>query len=574
MSEGPDLDLARDPESGGPVDEARADDGPGALAATGTLSDADLAALAPYGTERSVEEGDMLFRAGDTEVAFYVVIEGAVEIRRDDLDGQVVLVTHGAHRFLGELSMFTGQRAYLTARVSQAGRVLVIPPDQFRRLGSAVPDLADAIFRTFVARRDLLRTGEGARAIRIVGSRYSAEAMALRAFAARNRLVHTWIDLEGADDVDVLLAGLGVRARDTPVVVTPTAVLRRPSPGEFADHLGLTFHATPGFLFDLVVVGTGPAGLAAAVYGASEGLNTISLDAVAFGGQAGASSRIENYMGFPTGVSGSDLTARAAIQALRLGAKLNAPCEAVGLRVEHGYHVVVLADGSEVACRAVIVASGARYRRLDVDDLERFEGAGVYYAATDLEARECRESQVVVVGGGNSAGQAALYLAQQGSRVIIAIRRPDLAATMSRYLIDRIDADPRIDLATTTEVRSLAGDGHLASITLEHTPSGEHRQVDCAGLFCFIGAVPSTAWLGGAVALDRSGFVLTGRALDPQFAEAALFAGRAPLPFETSVPGVFAAGDVRQGSLKRVAAAVGEGSSAVRSVHEVLAATA
>ena len=311
-------------------------------------------------------------------------------------------------------------------------------------------------------------------------------------------------------------------------------MLRRPTPGEFADHLGLTFHATPGFLFDLVVVGTGPAGLAAAVYGASEGLDTISLDAVAFGGQAGASSRIENYVGFPTGISGGDLTARAAIQALRLGAKLNAPCEAAGLRLEHGFHVVVLADGSEVACRAVIVASGAQYRRLDVDDLARFEGAGVYYAATDLEARECRDSQVVVVGGGNSAGQAALYLAQQGSHVTIAIRRDDLAATMSRYLIDRIEADDRIDLATTTEVRALAGDGHLARITLEHTPTGERRDVDCAGLFCFIGAVPSTDWLGGAVALDRSGFILTDRALDPELAEAAVFAGRAPLPFETS----------------------------------------
>ncbi len=560
------------------ADQVTDDAGEGAgspgITASVTLSDADLAALAPYGTERRVEVGDVLFRAGDVDVDFHVVVEGAVDILRDDLDGEVLVVTHGAHRFLGELSMLTGQRAYLTARVSQAGRVLVIPPDQFRRLGSAVPELADAIFRTFVARRELLRTGEGARAIRIIGSRYSAEALALRAFASRNRLVHTWIDLEDADDVDVLLADLGLRARDTPVVITPTAVLRRPTPGEFADHLGLTYHATPGFLFDLVVVGTGPAGLAAAVYGASEGLNTISLDAVAFGGQAGASSRIENYVGFPTGVSGGDLTARAAIQALRLGAKLNAPCEAAGLRVEHGFHVVVLTDGSEVACRAVIVASGARYRRLEVADLERFEGAGVYYAATDLEARACRQSQVVVVGGGNSAGQAALYLAQQGSQVIIALRRDDLAATMSRYLIDRILADPRIELATTTEVRALGGDDHLADVTLEHTPSGERREVGCAGLFCFIGAVPATDWLGGAVALDRSGFIITDRALDRDLARAPVFAGREPLPYETSAPGVFAVGDVRQGSLKRVAAAVGEGSSAVRSVHEVLAATA
>jgi len=543
-------------------------------ATAAALSDADLEALAAYGTERAVEMGDVLFRAGDRQVPFFVVLDGAVQIVREDPSDPVVLVTHGAGRFLGELSMLTGQRAYLTARVSQAGRVLVVPPEDFRRLGAEMPEVADAIFRTFVARRDFLRRGEAAQAIRIIGSRYSAEALALRAFASRNRLVHTWVDLEDVEDPEVLLAGLGVRARDTPVVVTPTAVLRQPTPGVFAEHLGLTFHPTPGFLFDLVVVGTGPAGLAAAVYGASEGLSTLSLDAVALGGQAGASSRIENYVGFPTGVSGADLTAAAAIQALRLGAQLNAPCEAAGLRVEHGFHVVVLADGSEVACRAVIVASGARYRRLEVDDLERFEGAGVYYAATDLEARQCTESPVVVVGGGNSAGQAALFLAQQGSQVTIAIRRDDLTATMSRYLIDRIEADPRIELLTATQVRGLAGDTHLRGVTLEHGPSAQRRVQDCAGLFCFIGAVPATTWMGGAVALDRSGFIVTDRALDPDLAEASVFAGRDPLPFETSVPGVFAAGDVRQGSLKRVAAAVGEGSSAVRSVHEVLAAGA
>ena len=538
--------------------------------ASPALSRADLAALAPYGTERPMEAGEVLFRAGDSHIPFMVVIEGEVEITRSDGAGDQVLVTHGAHAFLGELAMLTGQRAYLTARASRPGRLLVIPPEAFRQMQAALPDVTDLIFRTFVARRDFLRAGEASQAIRIIGSRYSAEALALWAFAARSRLVHSWVDLEDVDDPDVVLAAIGVRARDTPVVVTPTAVLRRPTPGEFAEHLGLTFHPTPGFLFDLVVVGTGPAGLAAAVYGSSEGLSTLSLDAIAPGGQAGASSRIENYVGFPTGISGGDLTAKAAVQAMRLGAQLNAPCEAVGLRVEHGFHVVVLADGSEVACRAVIVASGASYRRLEVDDLERFEGAGVYYAATDLEVRLCRQSPVVVVGGGNSAGQAALYLAQQGSQVTVAVRRADLAATMSRYLIDRIEADPRIEVRTTTEVRALDGDGHLAEVTLEHTPTGRHEGHSCAGLFCFIGAVPATGWLGGVVALDRSGFVLTDRALDPELAEASVFAGRPPLPYETSVPGVFAVGDVRQGSLKRVAAAVGEGSSAVRSVHEVL----
>jgi thioredoxin reductase (NADPH) len=407
--------------------------------------------------------------------------------------------------------------------------------------------------------------------VRIIGSRYSREAMALRSFAARSRFPHTWIDVEDDDDVGVSLAGMGFRLADTPVVITTTGVLRRPSPGELAQHLGLTFQPVPGFMFDLVVVGSGPAGLAAAVYGASEGLSTVSLDAVSTGGQAGASSRIENYVGFPNGISGEELASRAAIQAQRLGARLNAPCEVFALRVEDGFHVIALGDGSEIPTRTVIVATGARYQRLAVDDLERFEGAGVYYAATDLEARICSGQPVIVVGGGNSAGQAALYLAQQGSWVSIVIRSNDLTHSMSAYLIERIDADPRIELLTETQVRALAGGGHLDHVILEHTPTGERRTVSCSGLFCFIGADPATEWLGGALELDAKGFIPTDRSLPDRTRSDPRFIARDPLPFETSVPGVFAVGDVRSGSLKRVAAAVGEGSSAVGSVHEHLA---
>jgi thioredoxin reductase (NADPH) len=355
------------------------------------------------------------------------------------------------------------------------------------------------------------------------------------------------------------------------VVITPNAVLRRTTPGAFASLVGLAYRSVPGSVLDLVVVGTGPAGLAAAVYGASEGLDTVSLDAVSVGGQAGSSSRIENYVGFPNGISGGDLAARAAVQAQRLGARLNAPCEVTGFRVDHGFHVVVLADGSEIATRAVIVASGARYRRLQVDDLERFEGAGVYYSATEMEARDCRQGTVVVVGGGNSAGQAALFLAQQCGDVIMAVRRPDLAQTMSDYLVQRIHADQRIDVLGQHEVREMLGASHLEQVTLEDNAAGTRRVVDCGGLFCFIGAVPSTAWLGDCVALDRAGFVLTDRSVQDIHLDPLAFGGRDPLPFETSQPGVFAVGDVRHGSMKRVAAAVGEGSSAVRSVHDYLA---
>ena len=536
-----------------------------------TLDASQLAELAEFGEEREVAAGDLLYAAGDQTYDFFAILEGEVEIVRLDADGDGIVATHPAGRFVGELNLLTGQRALLTARVTRPGRVIAVAPGEFRRLMSSKPTLADIIFGALVARREALRQGDAALALRIIGSRYSSEAMALRSFATRARLAFTWIDLEDADDVGVLLASMGVRPADTPVVISPTAVLRHPTPGEFAAHLGLTYHPTPGRIFDLVVVGTGPAGLAASVYGASEGLDTVSLDAVGTGGQAGASSRIENYVGFPNGVSGGDLTAKAAIQAQRLGAWLANPCEVSGLRLEQGFHVVELADDSEIPCRAVIVATGARYQRLAIDDLERFEGAGLYYAATDLEARLCEGSDVLVIGGGNSAGQAAIYLAQQGSRVSLAIRRPDLTATMSRYLIDRIDADDRIELLGSTEVRALEGDSHLSSVTVEHTPTGQRRRMVCPALFCFIGAEPATAWLGETVVLDDHGFIPTDRALAPEALTDPLFEQRAPLPFETSVPGVFAVGDVRSGSLKRVAAAVGEGSSAVRSVHDYLA---
>jgi thioredoxin reductase (NADPH) len=535
-----------------------------------TLDAAALAELAELGQERVVEVGDVLFRAGDVSSDFLVVLEGAVDIIRPDLEGDTLITTHGVGRFLGELNMLTGQRLYLTARVRERGRVLAVPADDFRRVMTTKPELADTIFAAFVARRELLRSGEGARSVRIIGSQFSSEAMALRAFATRSRVPHEWIDIEDADDVEVLLAGMGFRRVDMPVVITTTGVLRRPSPGEFAQHLGLTFHPQPGYRFDLVVVGSGPAGLAAAVYGASEGLSTLSLDAVSPGGQAGASSRIENYVGFPSGISGEELAARATIQAQRLGAHLNAPCEVAGLRAESGFQVVILADGSEVPARTVIVATGARYQRLAVENLEQYEGAGVYYAATDLEARTCSGQPVIVVGGGNSAGQAAIYLAQQGSHVSLAIRGDDLQHSMSTYLVERIEAAPSIEVLTRTEVRELAGDQHLEHVTLEHGDTRTRGVAACAGLFCFIGADPATGWLGEALELDPKGFILTDRSLPDRAPGDDQFMGRAPLPFESSIPGVFAVGDVRSGSMKRVAAAVGEGSSAVRSVHEHL----
>jgi thioredoxin reductase (NADPH) len=531
------------------------------------LSASQLAEVPAFGTEQPVAAGQLLFQAGEASYDLFVVLDGEIEVFRPDGAEAVPIVRYGPGGFAGELNLLTGQRRTLNCRVIRPGRVLVIPEQEFRRLMNGRPELAETIFSALLARREILRSGEGAQAIRIVGSRYSPEAMSLRAFAEHSHLAHTWVDVEDADDLDAVLASIGLTTQDIPAVITATETLRRPTTATFAEHLGLTFRPTPGFIFDLVVVGSGPAGLAAAVYGASEGLRTVSLDAVAIGGQAGMSSRIENYAGFPNGISGEALTGRAAVQAMRLGARLNAPCEVVGLRTETGFHVIVLADGSEIPTRAAIVASGARYQRLAVKDLDRFEGAGVYYAATDLEARVCNGTSVMVIGGGNSAGQAALYLAQNNCAVTIAIRRQGLAQSMSQYLIERIEADPKIKLLTGVEVDSLDGDTRLEQVTLKDTATGLEQTTLCAGLFCFIGASPATAWLQDVVLLDRDGFVLT----DRQLPEAPGARAAAALPFETSLPGVFAAGDVRHGSMKRVAAAVGEGSSAVRSVHERLA---
>jgi thioredoxin reductase (NADPH) len=530
------------------------------------LTPAELTEVAAFGAERPIVPGEMLFDAGEASYDLFVVLDGQVEVVNGTGDDAVVIVSYSRGGFVGELNLLTGQRRSLGCRVTQPGRVLVVSEEQFRRLMSGRPELAETIFNALLARREILRDGVGAEAIRIVGSRYSPDAMSLRSFAEHSHLAHAWIDVEDAEDADALLASLGLERGDLPAAIIATETLRRPTPALFAEHLGLTFSPTPGYIFDLVVVGSGPAGLAAAVYGASEGLRTVSLDAVTIGGQAGTSSRIENYAGFPNGISGEALTGRAALQAMRLGARLNAPCEVVALRSEAGFHVITLADGSEIPTRAVIVASGAHYQRLPVAELERFEGAGVYYAATDLEVRICGGTSVVVIGGGNSAGQAALYLAQNNCAVTIAVRRGGLGETMSHYLIERIEIDPKIELVTGVEVERLAGEDRLEQVTLVDRETRELQTLPCAGLFCFIGARPETAWLSKCVALDEDGFVLT----DRQLPEPAV-AGATALPFETSVPGVFAAGDVRHGSMKRVAAAVGEGSSAVRSVHERLA---
>jgi thioredoxin reductase (NADPH) len=537
--------------------------------ATPTLDEADMALVTELGTRRQASEGEYLYREGDLTYDFFVLVSAEVEVVVAVDDDERIIARHGPGRFLGELNMLSGLRVFVSARVVTAGEVVVVTREHLRQLMATKPRLGDTILAAFVARRGLLMTG-AAPAIRVIGSQFSPESLRIREFLTRTRVPHEWLDAERDPHVEALLEHFGVAATELPLVIATGTVLRRATPGDVASYLGLTVESLPARCFDLVVVGGGPAGLAAAVYGASEGLRTLGVDMTAPGGQAGMSSRIENYLGFPMGISGADLTQRAIIQAEKFGASLTAPCTVVSLASRGGYLVARLSDGSEVAGRAVIAATGASYRRLEAARLSEFECNGVYYAATEMEARMCSPSPVVVVGGGNSAGQAAIFLSQGGCGVTLVIRGDDLGKDMSRYLVERIDADPQITLRTLSTVVALEGDETLRAVHLD-CPDGE-VVLRCAGLFSFIGADPSSGWLNGCAALDDRGFVLTDLSLRPdQLDQSWQTLARSPLPFETSHPGLFAVGDLRSGSTKRVAAAVGEGSAAVRSVHQYLA---
>jgi thioredoxin reductase (NADPH) len=537
--------------------------------ATPTLNAADMALVTELGERRQVHKGDYLYREGDATNEFFVLVSAEIDVVVG-VDGEErVIVSHGPGRFLGELNMLSGLRVFVSARVVKSGDVVAISRDHLRQLMATNPRLGDIILSAFMARRGLLMTG-AAPTVRVVGSQFSPESLHIREFLTRTRIPHEWLDVDHDPQVNALVEQFNIVATELPVVITTGAVLRSATPGLVANYLGLTVENLPNRCFDLVVVGGGPAGLAAAVYGASEGLNTLNIEMTAPGGQAGMSSRIENYLGFPMGVSGAELTQRAIIQAEKFGASLTAPCTAVSLGHRAGHLIVRLSDGTEVAGRAVIAATGASYRRLPAARLSDFEGNGVFYAATEMEARMCGTSPVVIVGGGNSAGQAAIFLSQNGGAVTLVIRGTDLGRDMSSYLVERIGADANITLRAQTNVVALEGDETLRAIHLEG-PDGTVI-VPCAGLFSFIGADPSSGWLNGCAVLDDAGFVPTDLSLAPeQLGEAWESLERSPLPFETSHPGLFAIGDLRSGSMKRVATAVGEGSASVRSVHQYLA---
>jgi thioredoxin reductase (NADPH) len=535
------------------------------------LSDAEIARIRPFGTPRHYSSGEKLFAAGEPGPGMFVVLKGTVVVsRRDGLGHVAPLSTRGRGHFLAELSQLSGRPALLDGYAAEEVETLLVSPEQLRALIVAEADLGERIVRALILRRvGLLEAG--ATGPVLIGNFNSPDVLRLQTFLKRNG--HPYQVVDGKDDAvaAALLEQYGAASRDVLVVCPNGSVLLNPSEEALGRSLGMLDSLPREELFDVIVVGAGPAGLATAVYATSEGLRVIVLDCRSFGGQAGASARIENYLGFPTGISGQALAGRAFVQAQKFGAEILIPAQAAALdcarAASDGELALTLGDGRRLRSRTIVIASGARYRRPQVQRLEEFEGRGVWYWASALEAKMCAQSEVVVVGGGNSAGQAAVFLAQHASKVHMVVRGPDLAASMSRYLIDRISATPNIELHFGTQLTALHGDmtQGLQSVTWRDGQNAGERELPIRHVFLFVGADPETAWLRGcSVALDAHGFVLTGSARAGR-------SGDSPTSLESSVPGVFAVGDVRSGSVKRVGAAIGEGAAVVALIHQYLA---
>jgi len=531
------------------------------------LEPSEIERVRRFGVVRSYGVGEALAKVGEAAEGLTIILAGKVDVTQHDQSGRrVPIVTHGPGAFLGELAQLAGRRALVDAYTLEPVEALVVPPDRLRALLIADAELGERIMRALILRRvGLLEMGAGGPVI--VGDPESGDVLRLAGFLSRNGHPHQRLNPETDPEAKALIERFDVDPGQLPIVLCPNGqLLRNPGELELARCIGLVGPIDPDRLYDVAIVGAGPAGLATAVYAASEGLSVLVLDCRAFGGQAGASSRIENYLGFPTGITGMALMARAYNQAQKFGAEMAIPAEVTGLQApsdpDAGRFILGLSDAERVSARSIVIASGARYRRLDVADLEKFEGSSVHYWASPLEAKLCAGQELVLVGGGNSAGQAAVYLASQAAKVWLLVRGPDLNASMSHYLVDRIAGLANVEVVTRSQVSGLEGHGGtLEAVRWRQGATGEEVRKPIRHLFLFIGAEPNTGWLSGSgVALDANGFVLTGGD-----------AGRRHPP-ETSRPGVFAIGDVRSSSVKRVAAAVGEGAQVVAALHAFLAA--
>lgn len=523
--------------------------------------------LCGLGKLMNFQPGEFLFKAGDTDFPFYVIKSGEVEILADSREGEKTVVVHTAGGFTGDVDLLTGRPIMVTGKAKTAVEALAITKETLHTILSDRPNLGEILLKAFLMRRQLLEQS-GFSSVRVIGSQYSRDTHRIREFLTKNKVPFSWMNLEKDPVVHAFLAEMKIKPEDTPVVICQGGTFNKnPSNSQLAECLGIK-KLVDHKVYDLVIVGAGPAGLAGAVYGASEGLKTLLLDSIGPGGQAGTSSKIENYVGFPTGLTGADLANRALIQAEKFGATISAPAQVSHLSSENGYHTLRLESGEEVIAKCVLISAGIAYRRLDVPGCERFEGAGIYYAATAVEAELCQGSQVVIVGSGNSAGQAAVFLSERASRVFL-LTRHDLRKTMSEYLVRRIEQTPNVEVVMNGQIKNFFGTESLSAVEMASSAEKSPQQVPCAAVFVFIGATPCTSWLADAVQMDEAGFVKTGFQVE---ASESWPLRRAPYLLETSRPGIFAAGDVRCGSTKRVASAVGEGSMAIQFVHQYLAA--
>jgi thioredoxin reductase (NADPH) len=536
-----------------------------------TLTPAQIKRIAVHGRVRATRSGEVLIEAGAQAVPFFVVTKGQVDILLPSGSSETLVAVHGPGQFTGEVNMLSGRPALVRARVNEPGEVIELDRERFLTLVQTDSELSELIMRAFILRRvELIAHGLGD--VVLLGSNHCSGTLRVKEFLTRNGHPYSYIDLDQDSDVQVLLDRFHVGVGDVPVLICRgEVVLRNPSNQQIADCLGFNDAINQTQIRDVVVVGAGPAGLAAAVYAASEGLDVLVLETIAPGGQAGSSSKIENYLGFPTGISGQALAGRAYTQAQKFGAQVVIAKGAKQLVCDRKPYAIEIDGSGRVPARTIIIATGAAYRKPSLPNLLQFEGAGVYYGATFMEAQLCRGEEVVVVGGGNSAGQAAVFLAQTTQRVHMLVRSRGLAESMSRYLIRRIEQNPAIVLRTNTEIVALEGDYHLERVRWRDHNTGDTETHDIRHLFLMTGAVPSTQWLEGCVTLDGKGFIKTG----PDLSQADLTAARWPLArvphlLETSLPGVFAVGDVRGGNIKRVASAVGEGSIAISFVHKAL----